>query len=290
MLLTEQCNSECLMCSQPPKAAADRHLVDAYLAAIPLMDRETPELGITGGEPTLLGDRLLEVLRACRDVLPGTAVHMLTNGRLFQYLSLARAVAEIRHPDLVLGIPVYSDLAGRHDYVVQAEGAFDQTVRGLLNLARCGVRIEVRVVLHRETIPRLPQLARFLARNFPFVEHVALMGLEMMGYVRMNLEALWIDPVDYQRELLAAVRHLSRHGLATSIYNLPLCLLDRELWPFARQSISDWKQEYLEECRECAVRPECGGLFASAQLRRSDHIRAIGPEAAVAGTGEGSPR
>src|SRR5690348_1913289 len=31
MLLTEQCNSYCLMCSQPPKTGDDRYLVDAYL-------------------------------------------------------------------------------------------------------------------------------------------------------------------------------------------------------------------------------------------------------------------
>jgi hypothetical protein len=29
MLLTERCNSFCVMCSQPPKRADDSHLVDA---------------------------------------------------------------------------------------------------------------------------------------------------------------------------------------------------------------------------------------------------------------------
>ena len=82
-----------------------------------------------------------------------------------------------------------------------------------MNLERCGVRVEVRVVLHRQTVNRLPQLGRFLARNLPFVEHVALMGLEMMGYVRMNLDALWIDPADYQPQLTEAVRVLLRNGM-----------------------------------------------------------------------------
>lgn len=272
LLLTEQCNSDCLMCSQPPKAAADRHLVATYLDAIPLMDLQTPELGITGGEPTLLGDALFDILGACRDHLPQTALHMLTNGRLFQYLRLARRLADLRHPDLMLGIPLYSDLAYRHDFVVQAAGAFDQTVRGLMNLARCGVRIEIRIVLHAQTIDRLPQWAEFLARNLPFVEHVALMGLEMMGYVRMNLEGLWIDPADYQSELRQAVETLDRHGLNVSIYNHPLCLLPPDLWSFARKSISDWKNEYLPVCEPCAVRSECGGFFSSATLRTSSHI------------------
>ena len=273
MLLTERCNSYCIMCSQPPKADDDRHLIDAYLEAIPLMSRDTHELGITGGEPTLRGEGLLQLIRTCRECLPETALHMLSNGRLFQYLSLCRGLAAIGHPDLMVGIPLYSDIPHRHDFVVQAVGAFDETISGMLNLARCSIPVEIRVVLHRQTVDRLPQLARFITRNLPFAAHVALMGLEMMGFVRMNLEALWVDPVDYQDQLRRAVELLERHGLNVSIYNHQLCVLDRALWPFARKSISDWKNEYLDVCDGCAVREQCGGFFTSSLVRHSDHIR-----------------
>jgi His-Xaa-Ser system radical SAM maturase HxsC len=275
LLLTEQCNSDCVMCSQPPKVADDSHLLQAYLDAIPLMDSVTPELGITGGEPTLLGPRLLALIAACRDALPNTSLHMLSNGRMFSYLSLCRELAALEHPDLMIGIPLYSDIASQHDFVVQADGAFDQTVRGIMNLKRYGLRIEIRVVLHRESVDRLPQLGRFIGRNLPFVDHVALMGLEMMGYVRMNLDALWIDPSAYQDRLVEAVRELIWHKMNVSIYNHQLCVLDRDLWPLARKSISDWKNEYLNCCGECAVRDECGGFFSSSDLRRSTHIKPI---------------
>jgi len=105
--------------------------------------------------------------------------------------------------------------------------------------------VEIGVVLHTQTVDRLPQLARFIARNLPNVDHVALMGLENMGYVKMNLQALWIDPVDYQRPLRAAVESLAGAGLSVSIYNHPLCVLDRTLWSCAKRSISDWKNEYV---------------------------------------------
>jgi hypothetical protein len=42
-----------------------------------------------------------------------------------------------------------------HDYVVQSHGAFDATVRGILNLARLQQRVEVRVVVHKQTAPVL---------------------------------------------------------------------------------------------------------------------------------------
>jgi len=158
---------------------------------------------------------------------PKTALHVLSNGRIFNYLSLCRKLAAIEHPDLMVGIPLYSDIPHRHDFVVQADGSFDQTIRAIMNFARCGVSVEIRMVLHCQTIDRLPQFARFIARNLPFVDHVALMGLELMSFVRMNLDALWAEPAEYQAELKHAVLHLQRHAINVSIYNHQLCILDR---------------------------------------------------------------
>lgn len=274
-LVTERCNSYCLMCSQPPRDVDDGWLIDEMREAIPLIDPATPEIGFTGGEPTLLGERFIDVLRQCKTQLPDTAVHVLSNGRNFADERLARAWASVEHPDLMVGIPVYSDISDRHDYVVQADGAFDETLRGILNLKREKQRVEIRVVLHKQTYAGLPRLAEFLARNLLFVDHVALMGLEIMGFTRANLDLLWIDPTEYQDQLKQAVRTLSRFGMRVSIYNLQLCLLDRELWPYAVRSISDWKNEYIDECAKCAVRERCGGFFSSAQYKRSSFIRAV---------------
>jgi len=45
----------------------------------------------------------------------------------------------------------------------------DETVRGILNLKREHQRVEVRVVIHKQTYRGLPRLAEFLARNLLFV-------------------------------------------------------------------------------------------------------------------------
>ncbi len=281
LLLTERCNSNCTMCSQPPKQHNDEFIADELLQVIPLIDPATPEVGFTGGEPTLLHGRFLELVSACREHLPSTSLHVLTNGRLFAYREFARRLAAIDHPDLMLGVPLYSDLPWCHDHVVQARGAFDQTIHGLLNLARFEVPLELRVVIHRDTFARLPELARFIARNLPFVSHVALMGLEIMGHVRMNLDALWIDPLDYQRELARCVRVLEQRGITARIYNHQLCVLPEELWPYAVQSISDWKNLYVQECGRCVVRDQCGGFFASSSIKASRGIRAVMKECSV---------
>lgn len=274
-LLTERCNNYCLMCSQPPRNVDDGWIVDEILQALPLIDPDTPEIMFSGGEPSLLGSRLFELVQAVKSYLPRTALHILSNGRAFADAAYSASLGAIRHHDLMIGIPLYSDLPHIHDYVVQADGAYDETVRGILNLKQAGVPVELRVVLHKQTVPRLPELATFIARNLLFVDHVALMGLEMTGFTKANLDDLWIDPFNYRGVLSQAVGTLSRAKIRTSIYNSQLCLIDRDSWPYAVRSISDWKQEYMAECAGCAVLDRCGGFFTSAELRHSDHIKPI---------------
>jgi His-Xaa-Ser system radical SAM maturase HxsC len=275
LFVTERCNSFCLMCSQPPRDVDDGHLIEELISAVPLFDPSTMELGITGGEPTLLGDRFIELLRTIKNHLPHAAVHVLSNGRTASRKELVVEIAKLQHPDLMFGIPLYSDIASRHDFVVQAKGAFDETIRGILNLKSYSQKVEIRVVLHKQTYERLPDLARFIARNFQFVDHVALMGLEITGFTRANLDELWIDPLDYQDQLTEAVHILTRAGIRTSIYNLQLCLLPKSLWEFSVKSISDWKNKYYPECSGCSERHGCGGFFESSDLKRSPNIRAL---------------
>jgi len=261
LFATERCNSYCVMCSQPPRTIDDAWRVEEMLALIPLIDRSTKELGITGGEPTLLGEDLIRIVEACRQRLPETALHILSNGRRFRHTAYADALGATSHPNLMIGVPLYADVDTIHDYVVQSVGAFHETMLGLHNLARAEVPVEIRVVLHRDTVPRLPDLARFIYRNLTFASHVALMGLEIVGFAKANLQSLWVDPADYSGALEEAVEFLSAVGLSVSIYNHQLCTVPESLWPFCRQSISDWKNDYAPECERCRKRSECGGFF-----------------------------
>jgi His-Xaa-Ser system radical SAM maturase HxsC len=275
VLLTERCDHYCLMCSQPPKEREDDWLLENACELVRLLPPSTPGIGFTGGEPTIYGERLIELLRLCRNLLPEAAVHVLSNGRRFADPAFASAWAGVRNPRMMVGIPLYGAEPTLHDYVVQAGGAFDETVRGIVNLGENRQRIEIRVVVHQQTAPALPEIAEYIARNLPFVEQVALMGLEMMGFARANVDQVWIDPLEYRQELREAVSLLARRRVKTMIYNHQLCLIDRELWPFAVRSISDWKNEFHPECGACSVRERCGGFFFSAKYKVSENIRAV---------------
>lgn len=277
ILVTERCNHFCLMCSQPPRDIDDGWILDEIAEYLPLIDPASRSIGFTGGEPLLEWRRFTAMLSTIRTMLPEMDVHVLTNGRGFASPEIVSAWAAVGSQRLCAGIPIYSAIDHVHDYVVQAQGAFDETVLGVLRLKDKGQRVEIRVVLHRITAPRLVETCAWIARNLPFVDHVALMGLENTGFALANQGLLWIDPLDYRADLAASVGILSAAGITVSVYNLPLCLLDREIWPFAAQSISDWKNAYLPVCRACAMRDQCAGFFSTGKMRESRGIMPIAP-------------
>jgi len=263
------------MCSQPPKDIDDRWILDELKVALPLVAKDTASVCFTGGEPLLDWREFIEVLALCREELPDTAIHVLSNGRAFVRDEVVAAWAALRHPNLTVGIPIYSAIDHVHDYVVQAHGAFDETVLGILKLKDGGQRIEVRVVLHAITAPRIVETCKWLARNLPFVNHVALMGLENTGFAIANADELWIDPLDYRAELAEGVNILASARVNVSVYNLQRCVLDRAIWRYAVQSISDWKNGYVEECERCIEKDRCSGFFTSGRPRLSRGISPI---------------
>lgn len=276
-LVTERCNSYCIMCSQPPREIEDSYRVEDILTLLPLIHKDTIEICLTGGETTLIGENFIRLIYSAKNNLPRTSLHILSNGRNFQNLQLATKVAKVKHHDLMIGIPIYADYSQLHDFIVQADNAFDETIRGILNLKRCSVRVEIRIVIHAKNYHRLPKIAEFISRNLLFVDHVALMGLEFMGFTKTNFDQLWIDPYNYQNELKNAVEIFKLYKIPISIYNTPLCLIPESIRQYSKNSISDWKQDYLDQCNICSAKAECGGFFSSNINKVSNYINPISP-------------
>jgi His-Xaa-Ser system radical SAM maturase HxsC len=264
------------MCSQPPRVNDDRdYLFEINKRIIPQIPKNCFVLGITGGEPTLLGEKFFELLHCLNINLPDTEIHILSNGRKFAWIDFVKNFSTLDTQKFMIGVPLYSDYAPMHDYIVQAKYAYNQTIIGLHNLARYNIRIELRIVLHKLSAPRLRQLSEFIYRNLPFVEHVAFMGLENTGYTPHNFEKLWIDPIEYMNDLEQSVQYLDGLGINVSLYNMQLCILPDGLREYACKAISDWKNSYFDECKECSIKSECGGFFIFNKNAKSKFIKPI---------------
>src|SRR5689334_123387 len=120
LLLTEQCDNYCLMCSQPPKERDDSWLFDRAREVISLLPPDARALSLTGGEPTLHADALIGLLEHCQRVAPELSVHLLTNGRRFADPEFTRRYAAVGLTDIMAGIPLYAPEPGLHDFIVQS--------------------------------------------------------------------------------------------------------------------------------------------------------------------------
>lgn len=268
---TALCNHRCIMCPQPP-VAKDVNRTPFNLKLISLMDKETKEIGISGGEPTMIGDDLFLLINKIKKHCPKAAITILTNGVRFADKSYAMKLAMCHHQDLQIDVPLFSDIASLHNHIVGAN-TFYKTVQGLYNLALFHQKIGIRIVIHKQTYKRLVQLADFIYHNFPFVSQVAFMEMETIGMAERNIKDLWIDPYDYNQELREAVLLLNDRGMNPLVYNGQLCVMDDAVKPFAVQSISDWKDIYLSQCQGCVLRGKCAGFFESNRSFHSSHIK-----------------
>lgn len=268
---TALCNHRCIMCPQPP-ITKDVNRTPFNLRLISLMDKNVCEIGISGGEPTMIGDDLFVIINAIKKHCPKAAITILTNGVKFADKDFAMKLAMCHVPDLQIDIPIFSDIASIHNHIVGAK-TFYKTVQGLYNLALFQQKIGIRIVIHKQTYKRLVQLADFIYHNFPFVAQVAFMEMETIGMAERNIKDLWIDPYDYNEELKEAVLLLNDRGMHPLIYNGQLCTMDDAIKPFAVQSISDWKDIYLSECQNCVLRGRCAGFFESNRKYHSEHIK-----------------
>lgn len=273
LFLTGKCNHRCIMCPQPP-VKEEESLTDFNLKLISLFDKQTKEIGITGGEPTLVGDDLFRIVSKLKKELPCSGVCILSNGVMFAQDSYARKLAACNHPDLQIDIPIFSDIPREHNDIVGAN-TFYKTVKGLYNLALYRQRIGIRIVIHKLTYKRLPQLAQYIYHNFPFVSQVAFMQMETIGCAENNISQLWIDPADYNDELSEAIEILDMRGMNPFIYNAQLCVLPENIRKYAVQSISEWKDIYIDKCQDCDLKGQCAGFFSANRKYISREIKPV---------------
>lgn len=262
LFLTNRCNSRCLMCSQPPTTHPDDWLVTRALDVVRHVRVPPVRIGLTGGEPLLLGNAVRRLLDDIARRWPDTRVDVLTNGRLLADSTLARQTLDVLNDKTTWLVPLYGHADFLHDFVVQAPGAFDETIAGLLNLRRYEQAVQLRIVLIEPVLRSLQPLAEFIGKNLPFAREVALMACEPTGYALANEDVCKVDLADWAPTLMSACATLRRHRVPYIFMNAPLCALPRALWADAHRSISDWKNVYAAECDRCAVKAACTGLFA----------------------------
>jgi His-Xaa-Ser system radical SAM maturase HxsC len=278
IITTNHCNNKCIMCPQPINISEDNDVDLLRIENIlKLMDKQTRFLTITGGEPTLLKQGLLDILRMCKKYLPNTKIAILSNGRMFSYISLVDAINSVGVKFLEIGIPIHSYSADGHDYITQVSDSFNQTIKGIKNLIASRNNVEIRVVIQKHNYLELDKVANFIVQEMIGISRVSFIGMEMLGSAVINAKSVWVPYKDINESLTKAILKLLTHGIHADIYNIPPCKISSEFRSLCAKSISDYKVRYLEECNSCAMKNDCGGIFASSlNLIKEEGVSPIG--------------
>ncbi|HCY55654.1 MAG TPA: His-Xaa-Ser system radical SAM maturase HxsC [Oceanicaulis sp.] len=258
LLITERCDQLCIMCSQPPKKS-HTDLFDHFFEACLLADKGA-DIGLSGGEPTLFKGQIFDLIDRVRALRPEIRFHILTNAQHFEDddIPVLAAFGEA----VCWGVPLYSTEASEHDDIVGKQGAHAALTNGLARLVRSGSVLELRTVVMRQNMHRLPELARWVRTHLPGVDCWAVMQLERQGFARTRWAAQFFDHSNDFSKLAEALSYAAAYGLPVTLYNFPRCTVPEAYRDFAPSTISDWKRAYFDDCEACSQKVLCGGLFA----------------------------
>jgi His-Xaa-Ser system radical SAM maturase HxsC len=258
LLITEQCDQLCVMCSQPPKKHHDDRF--ALLEQACLLAEPGIVITVSGGEPTLYKSQLLDMLETVLTAREDLAFHVLTNAQHFEPDDIAR-LRDPRYRRVSWGIPLYASDPALHDRIVGKVGAFERLEKSLATLLLAGAGIELRTVVLRDNLSEIPALARYVSARLGFVRSWSIMQLEHIGFARNRWAELYVDHRRDFEPIAAALDHATLHGVLARLFNFPRCSVPPAYRDLAVASISDWKRKYVPACVPCSERDRCSGFF-----------------------------
>lgn len=175
LALTYRCNNDCLHCyNARPRNYAELSTNQWMTILERLWDIGIPHVVFTGGEPTL------------RDDLPDLISHAQSIGLITGLNTNGRRLCDKRFVEqLVLSgldhvqITIESHEPSIHDKIVMAKGAWQQTVKGIVNALDTPLYVMTNTTLLRDNSPYIDQTLDFLSRLG--VSTVGLNGLIYSG-------------------------------------------------------------------------------------------------------------
>lgn len=264
-MMTSHCNSNCMMCplSEDVRKMDEHGYLEWLLDLIDILPNDIEHICITGGEPTLIGDKLFNILKRITTKFSKAEYQLLTNGRSCANSEFCKRLVCAMPENTLFGIPLHAGNRELYDEIAQTNCGFDQAVQGIKNLMHYGAHVEIRIVVSKLNANYMDELAAFIAENLASVFCVTFMGIETLGNAIKNYDRVWIDYNVAACLFENAIEFLVSNGIDVMLFNYPLCCIKEKYWLLTRRSITEKKVRYYARCEECTVKESCSGFFES---------------------------
>jgi len=271
--LGSQCNCDCIFCA----TADSRHLpnlsferVTEHLALGTAQGFR--KLTLSGGEPTIRRD-LHEIVGVAREC-GYTHIQVQTNARALANRRVSERLFEAGVDTFLPSIHGHN--AELHDAIVRANGAFDQTVRGIANtVALQRTCVSTNTVITKQNYANLPELGRLLIDLG--VKQLQLSYVQAEGNAKNAIRDIGPAMSDAYPFLQQTIELSTQVQVEVLIDGIPQCILSgysalaRDLRDPPRVAgVADNNDVVLggtpdklktADCAECHFSSRCGGVW-----------------------------
>jgi MoaA/NifB/PqqE/SkfB family radical SAM enzyme len=278
-----KCNNNCIHCIigyDARKQFKDRTTDEIKKHLEKAKEEEVEQVIFIGGEITIRQD-FFELLEYAKKL--GLKVHVETNGRMFSIDKFAKRTLEIM-PNLDVMMSFHSSIPEIQDKVTQVEGSFEQSVRGIKNLKKYGLKnLAIDCVVTKYNYKNLEENVKFFKKLGVDELHFTLMRIG--GNAQKNLNKVFVSIKEIQPCLFKALKLGEKIGLRVKTYGFPYCKIKGfEKHAFEREFLKtfsegktyifdelsgeiNWQKERisikakLEKCRDCKYFNVCEGIW-----------------------------
>lgn len=220
------CNNSCRHCLAASKSKLrDLNLPQAK-GMVRKFSKALAHVHIGGGEPTLFSG-LIELIKFSKGL--GKKVRLFSNCRKMSDPDFAQSIVGSGLDGIM--VPLHSFRAETHDYITQRKGSFKETLEGMDNLKKFGLKdVQVMVVVHKKNYFELERIAKLLSRRK--TSSVSLESLVYCGRALSNLDSLKIRVSETVKPIENFFDCLIKAGIPFYTTSLPLCLFKRRYWRY----------------------------------------------------------
>lgn len=281
--VTDLCNSKCTFCVVGSPLAKSDSVVYADLVHFLIANsgQGYESVNFHGGEPTI-HPQLFNLLETVR-ILGYPEVQIQTNGRKLKDPRFVQKLVDggVR----LFVISLHGSDAGVQDLLAQAPGGFHETLEGIRNAKRAGVKVRTNTVLTRMNMGQLANICQLCVDLE--VDHINISNLHPVGsgFFALDLQAPTV--AETRAALLPVLDALSDRPITVTLEGFPLCVVT----PYEQLAIEDGtrfirmmyqgavhdnydafmdaqQREFGPPCDGCALRTVCGGVYHEYAERR----------------------
>lgn len=268
--ITNRCNYKCIHCYEEASVLNENVMQyeDFCYAIDALQEYGVRKIQIIGGEPCILGNKLLQYLDYAVGKFDDVLIY--TNGSLITN----EMIDYFKEHNIIVLLSVYSYNSEMHDHVTQVKGSHFNTVSAIDKLKIAGIRYKAKNVIMKDVYPGKRNTDLYTLS--PYKDIVRLTG-------RANLRLL--TPELVKRKLITIgsfSRPISKEFVSKMVsghncfsekvyigWNLELypCVMERrishgnlrnnKLQDVIKTVITKMNKDVIDECKECELRYTC---------------------------------